>query len=213
MTEKELREKVVATMRSWLGRKESDGSHKAIIDIYNAHKPLARGYKVKYTDEWCATTVSAAFIQAGLTEIAPTECGCGEMVKLYQALGCWVENDNHLPSPGDVIMYHWNDSGNGDCTGWPNHVGVVETVSGNTITVIEGNKNESVARRSLQRGQKYIRGYCCPDYSKMAQEGADAWAAASWRKATTKGILDGTRPRDGVTRQELAVILDRLTLI
>ena len=53
MTEKELRQKVVSIMQSWLGYNETNGSHKRIIDIYNSHKPLARGYAVKYTDEWC----------------------------------------------------------------------------------------------------------------------------------------------------------------
>lgn len=36
------------------------------------------------------------------------------------------------------------------------------------------------------------------------------WAASAWEKAKTKGIMDGTRPRDPVTRQELAVVLERL---
>jgi len=36
------------------------------------------------------------------------------------------------------------------------------------------------------------------------------WAADAWEKAKTKGIMDGTRPRDPVTRQELAVVLERL---
>ena len=37
------RDKIVAQARAWLGRKKSDGSHKEIIDVYNGHKPLARG--------------------------------------------------------------------------------------------------------------------------------------------------------------------------
>lgn len=41
----------------------------------------------------------------------------------------------------------------------------------------------------------------------------DDWAADSWEKAKVKGILDGTRPRQGLTRQELAVVLDRLGLL
>ena len=38
-------------------------------------------------------------------------------------------------------------------------------------------------------------------------------AAEAWQKAKDKGVLDGTRPTDPVTRQELAVVLDRLNLI
>lgn len=65
MTEKELRAKVVSIAEKYLGCKESNGSHRKIIDLYNSHKPLARGYPVKYTDAWCATFVSAVFIEAG----------------------------------------------------------------------------------------------------------------------------------------------------
>ena len=43
--------------------------------------------------------------------------------------------------------------------------------------------------------------------------GAADWAATAWEKAKSKGVLDGTRPTDPVTRQELAVVLDRLNLI
>lgn len=36
------------------------------------------------------------------------------------------------------------------------------------------------------------------------------WAAESWAKAHEMGLLDGTRPRDAVTREELATVLVRL---
>lgn len=41
----------------------------------------------------------------------------------------------------------------------------------------------------------------------------DRWAADAWTLAHYKGILDGARPRDPVTRQELAVVLERLGLL
>lgn len=43
--------------------------------------------------------------------------------------------------------------------------------------------------------------------------GTADWAATAWEKAKSKGVLDGTRPTDPVTCQELAVVLDRLNLI
>ena len=43
--------------------------------------------------------------------------------------------------------------------------------------------------------------------------GVAEWAEEAWEKATEKGVMDGTRPTDPVTRQELAVVLDRLGLI
>ncbi len=168
MTEKQLRQSVVDIFTGWLGLKEADGSHMQIIDIYNSHKPLARGYALKKNDSWCAGAVSAAAIKAGLTDIMPTECGCGEMVKLYQALGRWMEDDGYTPDIGDVIFYDWQDSGKGDNAGWPDHVGVVVSVSGSTIKVIEGNKSDAVGYREIVVNGRYIRGYGLPDYASKA---------------------------------------------
>ncbi|MDD4237500.1 MAG: hypothetical protein PHT62_02925, partial [Desulfotomaculaceae bacterium] len=39
---------------------------------------------------------------------------------------------------------------------------------------------------------------------------ASPWASKSWNKATLKGIMDGTGPQENVTREMLAVVLDRL---
>lgn len=155
---------IVKVMQSWIGKKESDGSHKEIIDIYNGHTPRARGYKVKYTDAWCAATGSAAAIKLGYTDIIPTECSCGKQIELWKQMGCWVENDAHTPNPGDYIYYDWDDSGRGDNTGWPEHVGVVEKVVNGLITVIEGNYGDSVKRRNINVNAKNIRGYGVPKY-------------------------------------------------
>lgn len=46
-----------------------------------------------------------------------------------------------------------------------------------------------------------------------AEDTPDVWAAEAWQEAKDKGVLDGTRPRGNLTRQELAVVLDRLNLI
>lgn len=162
-------EALIAQARAWLGCRESDGSHKKIIDIYNSHRPLARGYAVKYTDAWCAAFVSACAIQTGMTDIIPTECGCGEMVRLFGRLGEWNENDARVPKPGDIIFYDWQDNGSGDNTGNPDHVGIVEKVSGGMITVIEGNKNNAAGRRTLRVNGRYIRGYGVPKYDSIRQ--------------------------------------------
>lgn len=158
------RDVIVQKMQSWLGCKEGDAVHKHIIDTYNAHKPLAQGYKVKYTDAWCATTVSAAFIECGYTAIMPTECSCNRMIKLLQQKGIWMENDAYSPKPGDVIFYDWQDSGVGENTGTSEHVGIVEKCENGTITVIEGNKNDGVERRTIKVNGRYIRGYGVPKY-------------------------------------------------
>lgn len=180
--------KVVGQAQAWLGRKESNGTHEEIIDIYNSHKPLARGYKVKYTDSWCAAFVSAVAIKLGYTSIIPTECGCEKMIDLFKSLGSWIENDGHTPKSGDIIFYDWEDNGVGDTKGFSNHVGIVEKVSGVIITVIEGNKNNAVERRQIAVNGKYIRGYGVPKYSAEPTKSKQDKTILKWQKAA---IADG----------------------
>ncbi len=209
---------VVKQAIAWLGKKESDGSHKTIIDTYNAHKPLARGYKVKYTDAWCATFVSAVAIKLGYTGIIPTECGCDPMIALFKNLGAWVENDAYVPKAGDIIFYDWEDNASGDNKGSSDHVGIVEKVSGTVITVIEGNKNNAVERRALQVNGKYIRGYGVPKYdtppAKKVDNTPDNYAVAAIDWAVKNGILVGDdtgnyKLHSDVTRQDMLVFLYR----
>ena len=52
-----------------------------------------------------------------------------------------------------------------------------------------------------------------PDQESGQPNEPDSWAKEAWSKAAAAGIFDGTRPRDGLTRQEAAVVLDRLGLL
>lgn len=155
---------VLNVMRSWIGFSESNGKFKQIIDLYNSVKPLPRGYAVKYTDEWCDTCVSAAGIKAGCSDLIGRECGCEQHVKIFKSLGIWIEDGTITPKPGDIILYNWDDATQPN-DGYSDHIGYVESVSGRTITVIEGNKNEAVGRRSIPVGWGYIRGYARPKYA------------------------------------------------
>lgn len=158
---------VVALAQSWLGKKESDGSYKEIIDIYNGYKgTLPRNTKMSYGWAWCACTWSALAVKLGYTDIMPIEISCGNLVAKAKEMGIWAEDDAYVPDPGDAILYDWDDNGVGDCTGWPDHIGTVETVNRSTgvMTIIEGNFNDAVQRRTIKVNARYIRGYICPKY-------------------------------------------------
>ena len=146
---------VLNVMCSWIGYSEANGKFRQIIDLYNSHQPLARGYAVQYTDEWCDTAVSAAAIQAGCVDLIGTECGCENHIEIFKEKGIWIEDGTIVPLPGDIILYNW------DCQVQPNdgysdHIGYVESVSGQMITVMEGNYNEEVAGEVIQG--KYANG-------------------------------------------------------
>lgn len=209
MTEMELREKVVSIAKKYYGCKESDGSHKKIIDGYNASKPLARGYSVKYTDAWCATFVSFVGIKAGLTDIILKECGCGAMIQLYQNAGRWIEDDAYVPQIADIIMYDWDDKGSGDCTGYPEHVGMVVSVKGNALQIIEGNMSNAVGYRNITVNAKYIRGYCIPNYASKATKAStttQTTVSTTQNTSTSATALNKTVKWNGyVTADELNV--------
>lgn len=173
MTEKQIREKVVATAEAWLGAKTGSAQHKEIIRIYNAQRPLPRGTQMQESWAWCAVFVSAVSLKLGLRDIMPTEMSCHQMMLLYKKLGRWVENDAYVPSPGDVILYDWQDGTNyasTDNTGTPDHVGIVTSCDGITIRVIEGNVSNKVDTRVLVVNGRYVRGFGIPDYASVATE-------------------------------------------
>lgn len=205
MTEKQLRQKCVDIISAWEGAPKGSDTHHFIIDTYNSKPPLPRGVRMSYTMEWCAATVSAVGILAGLTDIMPPECSCGELIKLYQNLGRWVEEDGHIPAPGDLVIYSWKDDGVGECVTGHDHVGMVKKVEGGYITVIEGNKGTStgsrVGTRKIPVDGRYIRGFCCPDFASKSDEGEEEmkvyhyvaempeWAQEAATKAINQGIV------------------------
>ena len=65
-------------------------------------------------------------------------------------------------------------------------MGIVEKVEGSTITVIEGNKNDAVARRKLQVNGRYIRGYGLPKYDAKV---TNTSTAPSKTQASTSSAL------------------------
>ncbi len=232
MTEFELRQRVADIMDSWLGAAKGSEKHREILEIYNTYKPLARGYRVKATDAYCATTVSAAYIRAGIAEYTGTECGANEYINVAKKRGIWVEDDGYVPKVGDAIVYDWQDTGRGDNAGYADHIGIVTRVSGESFVVTEGNASGGrVAQRSMKVDGKNIRGFIAPDYEAIAEimslkEDEDmtgeeiyrklneyldtkpvpGWAREELQEAIDRGITDGTNPTRLIPRYQAAIM-------
>lgn len=65
-----------------------------------------------------------------------------------------------------------------------------------------------IARRANEINYPTKEGTTVPDKNDPAP-----WAKEAWEKAVAAGVLDGTRPAAPITRQEVAVILDRVGLL
>ncbi len=153
------RNAVVTVALAWLGCKESNGSHKKIIDVYNSNLAPGCG-KMNYTAAWCATYVSAVGIKAKATDIIVRHSYCPTMLNTYKKQNRYSTNKSYAPKPGDIIFYDWNSNNT------PDHVGMIVSCSGSTIKAIEGNKNNAVGYRTFSKGYKYIQAYGLPAYSE-----------------------------------------------
>lgn len=128
-----------------------------LIDYYNENcirlvKP-SRKYRVKYSDNWCATFTSVIAHKCGLNSSEfPFECGVQEQVKIAKEKGTFY-TDIDLIKRNDLIIYDW------DSNNWADHVGFIISVGEGTIKVIEGNIKNTVGYRTLPIKSKCIKGF------------------------------------------------------
>ncbi|MDO4647438.1 MAG: phage tail tip lysozyme [Eubacteriales bacterium] len=185
---------IVATMESWVGLSRANGTHKLIIDLYNSHKPLARGYKVTYSDEYCDTTVSAAFIKHNAVDlIGGTECGVEEHVKLFSKKGIWKEDGAIVPERGWIVVYNW-DKATQPNDGYSDHIGIVQKAYDENgryyFDAVEGNMSGGVVgiRKRIPVGWGYIRGFAAPGYATSAAGTTGSAAKTQQSQVSTSKI-------------------------
>ena len=153
-------DKVLNNCKKYLGIGEGSPSHTHILNVYNSHRPLARGYIVKPSDAWCMTFISAMFIESdAVAALGLTECGCQEYVNYARRNNMIVSE----PTVGDLIFYDWGGDSVAD------HVGIIYHRSGNLVNVYEGNRNDSVATRSIGIKDSRIKCFVRPKYASAAE--------------------------------------------
>lgn len=187
------RNDVVNLVNSWEGRNEADGTHKYIVDIYNSHLPHPRNTKMQYNWAWCTCTWSALAVKLGYTNIMPIEISCYYIIEEAKKMGCWQENDAHIPGLGDGVLYDWDDSGVGDNTGNPDHIGTVIYVNKESgyMVVMEGNYSNAVKKRTIMINGRFIRGFICPKYTGNGAELPPAQSGRKDIKTVAREVIAG----------------------
>ena len=173
--------------------------------------------KVKYNDAygggpkaWCCVFLWWLFQMAGAAVLffgGGKTAYCPTLLSWFKKMGQLVKGD---PEPGDIVFFDFNGNGT------PDHVGICESYDGARITTIDGNTGEgneanggAVMRRT--RSMSTVCAVCRPAYEpERAVEKADSWAKEAWSWAVNTGLMDGTRPKEPLTRQEFAVVLHKL---
>ena len=173
--------------------------------------------KVKYVDAygggpkaWCCVFLWWLFDRAGAAGLfygGQKTAYCPTLLAWYKRQGQLVTDKAQA---GDIVFFDFNGNG------VPDHVGLCEGWDGDRIVTIDGNTGEgneanggAVMRRI--RSKSTICGAYRPAYDpERVIEEPDVWADEAWTWAAQIGLLDGTRPRDPLTRQELAMVLFKI---
>lgn len=115
---------------------------------------------------WCMAFIMWLFSQLNALNLLPVKtASCSALMNAARITGEWTIGPY---KPGDIVIYDFQGDGIVD------HVGIVEIVSGNTVTAIEGNTSpDSVGSQSnggmvcrKTRALKLIKGAVRPKYEK-----------------------------------------------
>ncbi len=135
----------------------------AIEQLGNDYTTYCKDMGYNYRIEWCACFISWLAEKLGITDIIPVDMSCNSQISKFKSMGVW-HTDRNFQS-GDIIYYDWDRLGDSRPA---DHVGIVEKVAGNTLTVIEGNNgnypNDRVRRREISSASSLIFGYARPKY-------------------------------------------------
>lgn len=163
--------KIIKVAKKYEGCRKYSDRHRKLIQIFNTVKP--NGYTAHISDPWCAEGISAWAIEAygkdNAKKYFPLSAGVPDMLDKARKLGIWKESDKTIPVVGYWVAYDWQDSGKGDNTGSPDHIGLVIKVEKNKFTVLECNKGveSKCGTRVMDINGRYIRGYITPNYNKV----------------------------------------------
>lgn len=153
---------VLDVARGLIGAVKYGATHKKLIDDYNKVAPRPVGYAVKHDDDWCDSFVTVVSDRAGATSLIGRECGVERHKSIFKQKNIWLGLVR--PRAGDIVIFHWG----GQRNGFAHHIGFVESVSGDTITTIEGNTViggvSKVGRRTYAWNAGVIQGYARPKY-------------------------------------------------
>lgn len=158
---------IIETARSYLGTTEGSAKHKEIIDLYNKAR-YSDAYQMTMNDPWCCAFVVAVFEKCGMADIIPGYAACDQMISIFTKWGRYYSRSVRSVRPGDIIFYNWNGDLSSD------HVGIVVQNRFGELSVIEGNKSDTVAYRSIGSMDSCVLGYGVPNYEATSESRIDS---------------------------------------
>lgn len=145
-----------AKIKSWLGYSESNGkADKYIVKPWGKWTGNTKASSKK--NPWCQITVSEC-LHSVKVSTSPS-AGCYQAQKWYSSRKR-LKKRGVKPSPGWQVFYDFKGNGK------PTHTGLVYSVSGKYMTVIEGNNKNAVRARKILYTSKSVLSFGVPPYKK-----------------------------------------------
>lgn len=185
-------ERVLTAARKEIGTRENPpGSNKVKYNTWFYGREVSGA-----SYPWCCVFVCWVFAQAGVAELVRRTGGCTTLMNWFKARGRLVPVRE--VRPGDIVFYQF------DKDAYADHVGIVEQVSKNGVTAIEGNTSVTsndnggaVMRRS--RGWGCILAAARPAYAEKEEEEVDEERV----RTLIREALEGQREKRYQTEEEL----------
>ena len=169
-----------------LGNAEPSGDDK-YIEYYN--EVTDAGFAL--TVAWCAIFVTYCARHAEIpTTSIPNFASCHLGVEWFKKANAWKDRDGYTPQKGDIIFFLWE----GDSIS--HHVGIVEKIVDNNVHTIEGNKSDSVARRTYSMSDPEILGYgvYADGYGDYDYNGTTGGTVPDYDSETPSNTVIGSLP-------------------
>ena len=154
------RSDVVKAAKSQIGACEPSGD-----DVYLKWFNQVAGSSLPMNAAWCACFVSWCLRKASVpTSVFGNFAQCSVALSWAKSKKIfYYRNTGHRPSPGDLILFDWNGDNK------PDHIGIVESTTVNSVKTIEGNTKggaavDGVREKIYSSTSKSIYGYICLQY-------------------------------------------------
>lgn len=172
MTISEAKEKYVECLRAQVGYHEGVNNWNKYTDTPGLKEWLGwYEQNQPWCDTFCRAVMLICFGLDAASQMVYQPIGAGSV--LCRASAQYYKDNNaffNFPEVGDQIFFYYS--------GAINHTGVVESVGSGTVTTIEGNSSDMVARRTYSLSDPAIAGYGRPKWSVVADIDADILSAS-----------------------------------
>lgn len=166
-----MRDNVINIAYNEIGYKEKSKSANK-DELYNKTAKAGSDNYTKYGLElygfnpivWCCCFVSWVANQCGIMgSLIPKSMSCTETMNWFKNKGQFKARGSYTPQKGDLIFYNWSGKSNP-----AEHIGIIKSVNGSTLEVIEGNINNAVGIRNISKTKSTIIGYGLPAYDNSS---------------------------------------------